>query len=89
LGGVVILAPGDFARRTPFLAGVDKFKFRRPVIAGDRLLMEVQFLRARRNIGWVTASASVDDKMVCSGELMFSVSPAPPLAHFDASILHG
>ena len=89
LGGVVILTPGEFARRTPFLAGVDKFKFRRPVIAGDRLIMEVSMLKSRRNIGWVTAAARVDGRMVCSGELMFSVSPGQPVAHFDASILHG
>ena len=88
LGGTVILAPGEFARRTPFLAGVDKFKFRRPVIAGDRLMMEISMLRSRRNIGWVAAAAKVDGKLVCSGELMFSVTPGPPLTHADASILH-
>ena len=88
LGGVVILSPGEFAHRTPFLAGVDKFKFRRPVIAGDRLVMEVTMLRSRRNIGWVAAAARVDDKMVCSGELMFSVAPGPTSAQMDASILH-
>ena len=88
LGGTVILSPGEFARRTPFLAGVDKFKFRRPVVAGDRLMMEISMLRSRRNIGWVEAEARVDGKIVCSGELMFSVTPGPPMTHADASILH-
>lgn len=88
LGGTVILSPGEFARKTPFLAGVDKFKFRRPVIAGDRLMMEIDMLRSRQNVGWVSARAFVDDKPVCSGELMFSVTPGPPQAHEDASILH-
>jgi len=88
LGGTVILAPGEFARKTPFLAGVDKFKFRRPVIAGDRLMMEIEMLRSRQNMGWVSAKAFVDEKLVCSGELMFSVTAGPPMTHADASILH-
>jgi len=88
LGGIVILTPGEFARNTPFLVGIDKFKFRRPVIAGDRLMMEVSLLRARRNIGWVGAVARVDNELVCSGELMFSVTPGPSKPYADASILH-
>jgi 3-hydroxyacyl-[acyl-carrier-protein] dehydratase len=41
LGGAVVLEPGEFSRRVPYLAGVDKCKFRRPVVPGDRLMMEV------------------------------------------------
>ena len=32
LGGTTILQPGDVQRKTPYLAGIDKVKFRRPVI---------------------------------------------------------
>lgn len=88
LGGTVILTPGEFQRKTPFLAGIDKVKFRRPVVPGDCLMMEIEMLRSRQNIGWVTAVARVDDKLVCSGELMFSVTASPGGAHTDASILH-
>ena len=41
LGGAVVLEPGEFARRVPYLAGIDKCKFRRPVVPGDRLMMEI------------------------------------------------
>jgi 3-hydroxyacyl-[acyl-carrier-protein] dehydratase len=88
LGGTVILSPGEFQRKTPFLTGIDKVKFRRPVIPGDCLMMEIEMLRSRQNIGWVTAVARVDDKLVCSGELMFSVTPGPDTPLTDASILH-
>ena len=88
LGGTVILAPGEFARKTPFLAGIDKVKFRRPVIPGDCLMMEIEMLRSRQNMGWVSATAHVDDKLVCSGELMFSVTPGPETSLTEASILH-
>ncbi len=88
LGGTVILSPGEFQRKTPFLTGIDKVKFRRPVIPGDCLMMEIEMLRSRQNIGWVSATARVDDKLVCSGELMFSVTQGPETLLTDASILH-
>jgi 3-hydroxyacyl-[acyl-carrier-protein] dehydratase len=87
LGGTIILGPDDFLRRTAFLTGIDKAKFRRPVVPGDRLDMEVTMLRARSNMGWVTAEARVDGKLACSAQLMFSVQN---VANFtmDATVLH-
>ena len=88
LGGTVILSAGDFARKTPYLTGIEKLKFRRPVTPGDRLMMETTVLRTKRNMGWVEAVARIDDKLVCSGELMFSVVPDVGRYQLDASILH-
>jgi 3-hydroxyacyl-[acyl-carrier-protein] dehydratase len=88
LGGTAILEPGAFARKTPYLAGIDKAKFRRPVLPGDCLKMEATVLRSKLNIGWVAAEAKVDDKLVCSAELMFSIVPAPMGCGMDAAILH-
>ena len=87
LGGAMILASGEFSHLTPYLTGIDKLKFRRPVIPGDRLMMEVQMLRSKRNVGWVAGRAHVDDVLACSGELMFSIV-APADFALDASILH-
>jgi 3-hydroxyacyl-[acyl-carrier-protein] dehydratase len=87
LGGAVILSPDDFHRRSAVLAGIDKAKFRRPVIPGDRLDMEVTMLRARSSVGWVATEAKVAGKTVCSAELMFSVSIVADYGH-DAAILH-
>lgn len=87
LGGTMILAAGDFSHLTPYLTGIDKLKFRRPVIPGDRLMMQVSMLRAKRNMGWVEAQAHIEDTLVCSGELMFSIVTRADFA-LDASILH-
>lgn len=87
LGGSSILEPGAISRKTPYLAGVNKMKFRRPVIPGDCLMMETTVVRARLNIGWVSAEARVEGKLVCSGELMFSIVNAPTTFGMDASIL--
>ena len=87
LGGTIILGPDDFLRRTAFLTGIDKAKFRRPVVPGDRLDMETTLLRARSSMGWVKAEARVDGKLACSAELMFSVADVADF-RMDAQVLH-
>ena len=57
---------GRVLSKTPYLAGIDKAKFRRPVIPGDCLMMEVVLAKHKRNIGWVNANATVDGEFVCS-----------------------
>ncbi len=88
LGGTIILSPDDFRRRTAFLTGIDKAKFRRPVVPGDRLDMETTLMRTRSNMGWVLAEARVEGKLACSAELMFSVGAVADFSG-DAAILHG
>ena len=88
LGGVVVLEPGEFSRKTPYLAGIDKAKFRRPVVPGDRLTMEVTLVKSKRNIGWVSGEAKVDGALACSAELMFSIASDPRMFGADAAVLH-
>jgi 3-hydroxyacyl-[acyl-carrier-protein] dehydratase len=88
LGGAMVLEPGDHSRKLPYLAGIDKAKFRRPVIPGDRLDMVVTMLRHKRNIGWVGAEATVEGQFVCSAELMFSIASDARMMGGDASVLH-
>ena len=88
LGGTVILEPGEWEKRIPYLAGIDKAKFRKPVIPGDQLMMSVKMLRSRKNIGWVEANATVDGQFVCSAELMFSIVDDPRAFRLDGAVLH-
>jgi 3-hydroxyacyl-[acyl-carrier-protein] dehydratase len=87
LGGTIILGPDDFRRRMAVLTGIDKAKFRRPVVPGDRLDMEATLLRRRSGAGWVRAEAKVDGKLACTTEIMFSIS-AVANYDLDASILN-
>jgi beta-hydroxyacyl-ACP dehydratase FabZ len=88
LGGAMILDPGEFTRKTPYLAGIDKAKFRRPVIPGDRLDMNVVMLRHKRNIGWVFGEATVEGQLACSAEIMFSIVSNPRISGADSTVLH-
>ncbi len=88
LGGTAILEPSTLATTVPYLAGVDKLKFRRPVVPGDKLVMEADVMWVRMNIGRLHAEARVDDQVVCSGELAFSIVSDTRLFRLDASVLH-
>ncbi|MEO1591471.1 MAG: 3-hydroxyacyl-[acyl-carrier-protein] dehydratase FabZ, partial [Cyanobacteria bacterium J06632_22] len=55
-------------------AGIDKVKFRKPVIPGDQLVMTTELITIKRQrFGKMQAKAEVDGKLACEGVLMFSV----------------
>lgn len=51
-------------------AGVDNARFKQPVVPGDQIHLYVDFVKERRGIWKFNAVAKVDDKVVCSAELM-------------------
>ncbi|HAT41842.1 MAG TPA: 3-hydroxyacyl-[acyl-carrier-protein] dehydratase FabZ [Rheinheimera sp.] len=51
-------------------AGVDEARFKKPVVPGDQLILEVKFLVERRNIWKFHGEAKVDGQVVCSAEIM-------------------
>ncbi|MEM6451257.1 MAG: 3-hydroxyacyl-ACP dehydratase FabZ [Cyanobacteria bacterium P01_D01_bin.105] len=74
VGGVVLSQlPGVDGRLCVF-AGIDKVKFRRPVVPGDQLIMTAELLTMKRlRFGKMKARAEVDGQLACEGTLMFSV----------------
>ena len=74
--GVLIieaLAQTEFKGKIAYFAGIDKAKFRRKVIPGDILRLEVEITKLRGRAGIGYGIAYVDDKKVCEGELTFMV----------------
>jgi len=53
-----------------YLVGVDKARFRKPVVPGDQLLIEVKLGAVRRNIWKFSASSSVEGKLVAATDLL-------------------
>jgi 3-hydroxyacyl-[acyl-carrier-protein] dehydratase len=51
-------------------AGIDKARFKRPVVPGDQLLLEVSILRTMRHIWRYAATARVGDELAAEAELM-------------------
>lgn len=53
-----------------YLVGLDKVRFKRPVVPGDRLMLEASYLRHKRNIWAFSCRAEVDGEFVASAEIM-------------------
>tara|TARA_Y100000589_G_scaffold60616_1_gene51516 strand:- start:7655 stop:8092 length:438 start_codon:yes stop_codon:yes gene_type:complete len=74
VGGIIVTQMPDLPRGLFVFAGIDNVKFRRPVIPGDQLIITCELLGIKRKrFGKVKGEAHVEDKLVCSGELMFSL----------------
>ena len=53
-----------------YLVGIDKARFKRPVVPGDQLIMQAKLTRQLRGIYKFQASAHVDDQLVSAAEFM-------------------
>lgn len=53
--------------------GVEKLKFRRQVIPGDVLKLDVEFIAFRRGMGKVAVKATVDDEVAAEGTIRFAL----------------
>ncbi len=53
-----------------YFVGIDNARFKQPVIPGDQLRLEVEYVKQMRGIWKFNGRAVVDDKVVCSAELM-------------------
>ena len=56
------------------LVGIDKVRFKQPVVPGDQLVISVSFDKVRRGIWRFATVATVDGKEVSSGELITTVT---------------
>ena len=56
-----------------YFMGMDKVRFRKPVVPGDQLVMEVQLLKLRAKVVKMSASATVDKNRVAEGEFMATI----------------
>jgi 3-hydroxyacyl-[acyl-carrier-protein] dehydratase len=74
VGGIIMLQTADMKDKLSLFAGIDKVRFRRPVVPGDRLVMTVELLWIKkRRFGKMQARAEVDGQLASEGELMFSL----------------
>lgn len=53
-----------------YFVGIDNARFKRPVVPGDQLRMEVDFIKRKRSIWVFNGVATVDGQIVASAEIM-------------------
>jgi len=64
--------PEAIGNKLLFFAGIDKARFRKPVVPGDQLIFKLELVKQKKSIMIMSAKAYVDDKVVAQAELMAS-----------------
>ena len=72
-GAVALLSKDEFKGKIAYFAGINNAKFRRKVVPGNTLRLEVELTKIRGKAGVGYGIAYVEDKKVCEGELTFMV----------------
>ncbi len=72
-GAVCILSKEENKGKIAFFGSIDKAKFRRKVVPGDVLDLEVEIIKERGSIGFGKAVASVQGKKAVSCEISFAI----------------
>jgi len=74
VGGILFLGTmEDWEKKIVYFAGIDKAKFRKPVLPGDQLRLELEVLRIRKNSCKMKGIAYVDNEIAAEAEI-FSVT---------------
>ena len=72
-GAVIILSVEENKGKTAYFAGIDNCKFKRKVIPGDILKLEVDIIKQRGSIGFGKAVASVNGEIAVIGDIKFAI----------------
>lgn len=75
-GAVAILSVPENKGKIVLFAGIDGLRFRKPVLPGDTMRLEVKLTKVRGPIGKGAVKAVVEDKTVAEGELTFALASA-------------
>ena len=73
VGAILILAKPETRQRLPFLAGIQRVRYRRPVHPGDTVEIEAVVLRLRSRMGLLKGVARVDGKRIVEGTMTFAL----------------
>ena len=72
-GAVAILSMEENQGKNALFGGIDKLRFKKQVVPGDRLKLEVRIIKKKGPIGIGEAIATVDGKVAAKGELTFAI----------------
>ncbi len=67
----------DRDKRIPFFSGIEKARFRRPVVPGDTLVLEVTALRIGSRVQKMRGEAKVDGNITAEAEIMSVIAERP------------
>lgn len=74
LGAVAVLDSEENRGKLALFTGIDKVRFRRQVMPGDKLELEAQIIRMKSIMGKASVKATVDGELAAEGEIMFALT---------------
>ena len=72
-GAVCILSVPENKGKIAFFGGIDKARFKRQILPGDTVTLNVEIIKIKGPIGVGKAIATVDGKKAVSAEIMFAL----------------
>jgi 3-hydroxyacyl-[acyl-carrier-protein] dehydratase len=72
-GAVALMSQPEYAQKVPLFAGIDEVKFKRPVVPGDQLRLEVEIVAIKRGLGIGNAKAYVGDELKAQAIIKFAL----------------
>ena len=75
-GAVCIGAMEEYKGKVALFAKIDKAKFRRQLVPGDVVILEIEMAKLRSNVGVGRARATAGGQLAVTAELTFAFSPA-------------
>lgn len=73
VGAVAVLKMPQYAGKIAYFAGIDGVRFRRPVVPGDCLRLEVEIVKLRGRAGKGAGAAYVEGEVACEAEILFAI----------------
>jgi 3-hydroxyacyl-[acyl-carrier-protein] dehydratase len=70
---VAVLCEEENHGKTAYFGGINHAKFKQKVVPGDVLILETEIIKKKGPIGVGSATAKVNDKIVCVAELTFAI----------------
>ena len=73
VGAAVMLSCPEFKGKLVYFGGIEHCRFRKKVVPGDVLMLEVEMIRQKGPRGVGKATATVDGKIAVTAELTFAI----------------
>lgn len=74
VAGVLAFRSGMPVGKSVYFMSIEKAKFRRPVVPGDQLRLDINVLQRRGNVWKCSGTATVEEKVAAETEFTFMIS---------------
>ncbi len=72
-GAVILLTDPKFNGLVPVIGSIDKVKFRRQVVPGDSMRLEIELVSLKGTVGKIRGRATVEGQVAAEMEMMFKL----------------